>query len=274
MSGIMQMQMGGSVGGSLIDIITSLGLTTNLKLCLDAGDSASYNPAVQTAKWLDTSGGGYDFYRGASGVGDAAEPTFNGSAGGLSSSEYFSADGISDKFEYDAANETWMQNLHKDNAIFSFLAVLYGTTFSGSNRLFSTNASTTGIGVNFGTLVTGGSAKIRVRVANGTGVTLDVNSTTPVGTAWMILQGSLNETTGAGGLLLKVSANAAESFTSTYPSPSALNSSDTASIFGSGSAPGWEADSRLACLAIWEGAAHPEVDMNSLYDATKGRFGL
>ena len=46
----------GQANVSLIDILTALGLTTNLKLCLDAGDSVSYDGTSQD--WVDRSGAG------------------------------------------------------------------------------------------------------------------------------------------------------------------------------------------------------------------------
>ena len=53
------------------ETLTLLGLTTNLKLCLDAGDLASVASGSQT-KWLYVSGGGYDFFRGTDGTSQAS----------------------------------------------------------------------------------------------------------------------------------------------------------------------------------------------------------
>ncbi len=97
-----------------------LGLTTNLKLCLDAGDPASYSSGQ---KWLDRSGGGYDFHLGATSSSEASDPTFNGVAGRQSDAEYFSGDG-GDYFTYDSNSETWMRDFHKAGAI-TALAVVY-----------------------------------------------------------------------------------------------------------------------------------------------------
>ncbi len=258
---------------SLIGIITDLGLTTNLKLCLDAGDANSYDPGVQTAKWLDTSGNGYDFYRGTSTGGDGAEPTFNGSAGGLSSSEYWSFDG-GDYFSYDTTNEAWMENLHKDNAALSFFVAVYPQTVSSSHRLFSTHVSDVLIGVDFSVANVSG-AKFRFRVGNGSSNPLSISTSGTISTAnWNILQGSINEATGAGGAILKIGSATAESFSSTYSSPSS-GASAGSSI---GAAPDGTrpltASSRLACLAIWEGTALTSTNLTDLYDAIKGRFGL
>lgn len=132
-----------------ITTLAEIGLTTGLELCLDAGDSDSYDPSIQVDKWLDVSGKGYDFYRGSSSVGDAKEPTFNGTAGGLSAAEFWSFDG-GDCFNYDSANETWMENQHKANAQFSWFFWIYFAALAVDQRIVATFSSfTTGIGVNF-----------------------------------------------------------------------------------------------------------------------------
>src|SRR5688572_10725967 len=114
--------MGGAINDTLLTILNGLGLTANLKLCLDAGDNLSA-PAAATS-WLDRSGNGYDFFRGTTSGADATDPTFNGTPGELSAAEYWSFDG-GDFFRYDTTNETWMQNLHKNNALLSFFCWLY-----------------------------------------------------------------------------------------------------------------------------------------------------
>ena len=85
-----------------MNILTSNSLTTNLKLCLDAGDINSYSGSGQ--KWLDRSGLGHDFFLGVDGSANTDDPTFNGSPGNASSNEYFSVDG-GDFFRYDSTGE-------------------------------------------------------------------------------------------------------------------------------------------------------------------------
>lgn len=90
---------------AIIDILTTLGLTTNLKLTLDAGDNSSYSGSGQ--KWLDVSSNGYDFFRGEDAT-TSNDPVF-ATNGGI---ENFNLNG-NEWFAYDSANETWMENLHK-----------------------------------------------------------------------------------------------------------------------------------------------------------------
>jgi len=106
----------GGRGTSLINTLKNLGLTTNLRVCLDAGDLNSYDGTSQT--WKDLSGGGYDFFRGTSSSSDSSDPTFNGTAGRLSSGEYLSYDG-GDYFTLAQTNPAWVNTFHKAGAKFT-----------------------------------------------------------------------------------------------------------------------------------------------------------
>lgn len=255
---------------TLLEAIKNLGLTANLQLCLDSGDAASYDPAVQTAKWLDTSGNGYDFFRGTSGSGDTAEPTFNGQAGILSIAEYWSFDG-GDYFLYDTTNETWMQNLHKNNALFTIFGIAYSPNLTSSQYMFATRGSTgVGMTANF---VRGSTGKPLLFVANAAGTALLVDSTlSPKNTAWNSVGISVNEATSSGIFTVN---NSSQTFTSTYTSPSTANAAATGTIgaTGGGATPNPN-NARLACLAIWEGIALTSTDLLNLHNAMAGRFGL
>jgi hypothetical protein len=132
--------LSGPRSGKIIDAVNTLGLTAGLKLCLDAGDINSYSSGQ---KWLDVSGNGYDFNRGASSSSQSSDPTFNGTPGNESSSEYWSLDG-GDYFTYDSASETWMDALHQNNALFAYAGWMKLPTLS--TTIFGTAG--TGIGVN------------------------------------------------------------------------------------------------------------------------------
>jgi hypothetical protein len=256
---------------SLYDIIDGLGLTTNLNLCLDAGDSASYDPGVQTDKWLDTSGGGYDFFRGSSTGSDAADPTFNGSAGGLSSSEYFSFDG-GDWFTYDSAVESWMQRLSRDGALWSAVVVVSSPAGTTTPIIFGTKApNLTSAGMD---CIMDSVELLRIRCANGTTNSNTFTSTAVIGTnTWKVIGLSLDESVGSGGLLANFNGSA-ESGTSTYATPSTSGESPMViGARGAGTLP-FYSGTRLACLAIWEGTALTAQNLTDIYDAIKGRFGL
>ncbi len=253
---------------SLYDIISGLGLTTNLKVCLDAGDSASYDPGVQTAKWLDTSGNGQDFYRGSSGAGDAAEPTFNGSAGGLSSAEYFSSDG-GDYFLYDTTNETWMDDMHKNNAVWSCFLVVQPSAAATLHRWFATRAAGPSSGVNMNFTV---GNKWFLNVQNGGSIVLNLTSTASTTTGWNIVGFSITEATPAEAMLIN---GTTETFSSAYSSPSAAAAGATMTLdaLGGGGSPN-PSGNRIACMAFWGGTALTTTNLTDIYDQIKGRFGL
>lgn len=252
---------------TLYQIISDAGLTTGLKLCLDAGDSASYNPTVQTDKWLDTSGNGYDFFRGTGTGSDAADPTFNGSAGGLSSSEYWSFDG-GDYFTYDTTNETWMNNLHKDGAVYSMVGMIYRPATGAARGGICTKA-TNATGMQWHINSTG---FLQLQVTNGASSVFSQLSTAALSTSsWGFYGGAVNE---AANTYVRKINGSDESGTCTYVSPDTANASDTMRSFytpGGGIA---ASGTRGGCLAVWEGVALTSTQLTNIYNAIKGRFGL
>lgn len=267
--------------GTMLAAIQRLGLTSGLKLCLDAGDIDSYSGSGQ--KWLDTSGNGYDFFRGTDGTSQSSDPTFNGTAGAQTSSEYWSFDG-GDYFAYDSANETWMNNLHKNNAIFSgfywfYLGELPSDGDDDDFRLWSTNNSTASpstVGARM--VLDAPSDRPGIGVNNGS-ETILITPIASVGTlaknAWQCVGLSYTESTGAGTILLNGSTGTGSP--GGYSSPS---SSSADGVFTIGSAPDGEATtrlpngSRLGVFCMWEGVAISEAQLTSLYNATRVRFGV
>lgn len=246
---------------SLATIISNLGLTSGLKLCLDAGDSASYTSGQS---WLDTSGNGYDFFRGATGSATTDDPTFNGTPGALTASEYWSMDG-GDYFRYDSANETWMNNIHKDSAKFTIIAWLYPNV--GSNHVVLGNnggAVTTGIGFHFGIQ---SDDKLFMRVANGGVGALGGTSTIGVtNTAWNFIGVTVDEAATTGTYQVNASQQA---FTSTYTSPSASSASFTTEVGARGNASTpMPNGSRISMVAAWEGVSLSTTQLTSIYNAT------
>jgi hypothetical protein len=256
----------------MIDVIQRQGLTTNLKLCLDAADGNSL-PAAST-KWLDTSGNGYDFFLGTTGGADATDPTITGSQDGRSSGEYLSHD-TADFMRYDTTNETWMQNLHKDNAIFTLVSWVYMPSFGGSFGVFGTRGAAAG---NTGTSFTYAGSALQIGIQNaGTSVLLNTRSGGASTNTWTFSAVSLNEATGANGCIIQVNGSQ-ELFTSTYASPAAGNASFTAEISarGNGNSPlsNISNGARMAAFMAWEGTALTSAQLNALFTATRGRFGV
>lgn len=253
---------------SLIDIITGLSLTSGLKVCLDAGDGDSYTTGQS---WLDTSGNGYDFFRGATSSETTDDPTFNGAPGDLSIAEFWAFDG-GDKFRYDTTNETWMQNLHKDNATFTVLMGIYPATVSGSNGIFGTAPSSANVGCRLYL----SSDNLRFIVSGDSGSTVIDDSSSGGATAltWNILGMSLNESAGATGRVFFV--NGAESAGSaTYTSPSTSSAGFAMEIGSVGNSTARiQSGGRIGFFAMWEGVALTGPQMQSIMDEIGPRYGL
>ena len=248
----------------LIHTIRHCGLTSGLQLCLDAGDALSYTSGQS---WLDRSGNGYDFFVGATSSSEGSDPTFNGTAGRRSSGEYWSFDG-GDYFKYNSANETWMENIHKNNAKFTMACWLYiGSTATQSG--FAGDYQTGPIGFIWQHTNTGG---IQFLVVN-TAFVMQVNGSTATAGVWQFHAVSVDEAVGANGGFLLLNLTKV-SFTSTYASPS---SSAATATFEIGSVGGAREPltntSRMGMFAAWTEAL-TETQLTAFYMATRGRFGV
>lgn len=260
---------------SAMGAINALGLTTSLQLCLDAGDVNSYSGSGQS--WLDLSGNGYDFFRGANGSAAADDPTFNGSAGALTSSEYWGFDG-GDFFTYDSANETWMQDIHKDNATVSFAFWVYSKAIaaSGNEVLIGTNgsgASPTG----FRMYLFQGGGQAAFFVQNGGATVLQISSLAEGLTAsdntWHFVALSFAE--GVGATWQIDGTQAVEVDSTAYSSPASGDASQTMCLAnaGSGGIATLDNGSRLAMALVWSRALSA-TELMDLFNATRDRFGI
>jgi hypothetical protein len=255
---------------SLLESIQGVGLTDGLKLCLDAGDADSFTSG-QT--WFDRSGGGYDFLRGSTSAAQATDPTFNGTVGQLSANEFWSLDG-GDFFTLGQSNPTWVNNLHKNNAVWSFGAWVYLPSPTTQTGIFGTAAGLAwGSGAIGVIAYTANSARHRIAVSNQTTITLLMESTGTIpASAWTFLSGSINEPTGQGFVGID---GVMEAASSTYDSPATGNAGYTLQLGTRGNGDSKMPNgSRLAMLAVWQGSALSVAGMQDIYGATKGRFGL
>lgn len=246
-----------------ITVLERLGLTNGLKLCLDAGDSASYTSGQP---WLDRSGNGYDFNRGATSASEGSDPTFNGSAGGLSTSEYFSLDG-GDYFRYDSANETWMNNIHKDGAIFTYMAWIYPGA-GAVNPLCGTNAAG---GSRIGFMFRGDPVgdNLLMHVTNGTSAFFNqgMSSAGFTAGAWHHAGISYDETLGSGTIFCDTNRSAFSG--NTYSAPSASNATYTMEIGARGNANSpCPNGARFGAFMFWEGVSLTAAQIASIYDAS------
>lgn len=250
--------------------IQQIGLSPGLKLCLDAGDINSWPGSGQ--KWLDVSGNGHDFFRGASGSAAGDDPTFTGTAGRQSGDDYWSHDG-GDYFQYDAANEVWMNNLHKNNAVFAIAAWINLASLSQNNPIFANNDQAGTIGTTFYVFTDG-----RIVLAVGNGTTTVYNQagdgfTVPANT-WTFVGVTMNEASDVATFIVNALA---ENNVGAYASPTASDASNVYQI-GRGhhsSNPSFLLNgSRVGSLAVWEGIAPSIGSLRLLFQETRGKYGV
>lgn len=252
---------------TLYEALRRNNLLSGLKLCLDAGDPASY---VSGQSWLDRSGNGHDFFLGADGSADAGDPTYSALTGERYINNYWSFD-AGDYFTYDTTNETWMQNLHKDNAIFTLMAWVRLGSLAANQGLFgNSQAVATNIGTHW--LVTTAGLQ-SIGIANGSGsFALNPGSTTvnPIG-AWRCLGVSLTEGTG----LTWFANGVTDTDPATYTSPSSSDATFTCQIGsrGNNNTP-LTNGSRMGGFMAWEGVALSATQMNAFFNATRKVFGV
>lgn len=262
--------LGGAGGETMYESLSALGLTANLRLCLDAADFQSWPGSGQ--KWLDRSGGGYDFFRGADGSATTTDPTFNGSYGGLSSSEYWSFDG-GDYFTYDTTNEAWMNALHKASAAFTIAAWVWGGG-SGSNNIFATSQGNAAqVGVVF--VASTSTNSVGINVFNGTGVTsksISFGGAGYVANAWNFVCIRVDEAANSARILRNGSDSGALTATYTTPSSSASTFNAVIGAAGAGGSP-LPNGSRLGSMMIWDRALS-QAEMLNLFNRTRSRFGV
>lgn len=256
---------------SMQEVINRQGLTSGLKLCLDAGDSASL-PSAST-KWLDTSGNGYDFFRGTTAGSDATDPTINGTPNARTSAEYLSFDG-GDYLRYDTTNETWMQNIHKNNAQWAFAGWVWPPSFATTQRFAGTRAQvTTTIGFALTIETTGlfaaSIAKGVAPIGSYMGNAQSLNAA-----EWNFVAVSVDEAVGANGAVVQVNG-AQDLVNSAITSPSASNATYTMEIGAAGNGLGVVASTfRIASFSMWEGVVLSAAQLSAIYAATRSRFGV
>ena len=254
-------------GKSAYELTGLLGLRSGLKLCLDAGDSASYTSGQP---WLDRSGNGYDFNRGATSSSEASDPTFNGTAGNLSASEYFSWDSSGDYFTYDSANEAAFENIHKAGAKFGILSWLYVPAGSGTRLICGTrqaNPANIGFDVLLNT-----SDVLTFVVSKGGSNALTFSGGTITEATWQCVAVAGDEAAGA---FLGMINGAVTLGGSTYSSPSSSAATYTLQIGSGGAGTNTlQNTSRMAQFLLWEGVTPSLGQLMAYFQGSRTRFGV
>jgi hypothetical protein len=256
---------------SILDIITGAGLTSGLKICLDAADVSSYSGSGDT--FTDRSGNSNNFKRGQAAGSDSADPTFNGSAGGLSASEYFSFDG-GDNLTVVGSNP--LQSFHKDNAKGTILFGIYPVQSGVFISVIGDNVFSVDLG--FRIQIHQTAARLVFATGNGSANPIvSISSAVAVpNSAWSIDGVSFDEAVGANGGFHFVNGTV-ELFNSTATSPSASNSPGVLCVSGNEGATAANRflnGSRLAWVAVWEGVALTQAQVKAIFYEAGLRFGL
>lgn len=257
---------------TMLSVITDETLATGLELALDAGDGDSW-PAPGTGQlWIDTSPQGNDYTLGLTNLATASDPTFNGTANGRSATEFFTFDG-GDIFSAPAA--TSFPNLHKDGAVFTIVAIVKVPAAATLQRIAGTinsdpaAAGATGIALDYAA-----NGKLSLKVRNAGAVVLNATSGDVVSPgAFRFIALSVNEPGGAGASLFKIGEDGNTYFDATYASPAAGASQTFFDIGNSHDLlAGLLAGFQLAGIAVWEGQALDETELEGLRRSMKNRW--
>lgn len=213
-------------GLNLYEIAQALGLDAGLSVALDAGAASSYSSG-QT--WTDLAGLA-NFYRGGGSSAEGVDPTFSGTPGAVTASEYWSFDG-GDYFSLAGSNPAIFNSMNKNNANFTILFIAQLPDAGTDQILFATNSNSTNtIGIIFKKRVDG---RLGCFVTTGSGTCFYFNSDDAIPTTPFILSISIDEP-GAYGFYRMNSAAfpvaSAETFDATYSSPSTGNATLAARI--------------------------------------------
>lgn len=268
----------GAIGPSstLREVIHSLGLSGNLKLCLDAGDNASYDGSSQT--WVDLSGGSYSFYRGSGSGSDASDPTFSGVSGGRSSSDYFSLDG-GDYFTLNQANPSWVDAMHKTGATFTIaqwvrVGTLGASNFYGFMGDGTSGGATTGFvfGIN-ATGIGGGNGAVDAQInASSVSVWSKYSTAAVTANAWNFVAVSLDMS--AGTVILQANGTQESTSGQTFSgTPSSGSASATMQIGATGSGTFPDNAERYGQVAILSSAL-TATQLSALFQSGRGKYGV
>lgn len=257
-----------NAGFRLLDVIGRCGLLSGLKLCVDAGDDASF---ASGQVWSDVSGQSNHFNLGTTNGVDATDPTFTGTAGRRSSGEYFALDG-GDYFTLAGSNPAVLRDLHKAGARASIACMIWPGSFPTNQGILGTSAANS---ANHGfeiRLPTTGKPNL---VTRGGG-SVPINKTAAQSTTaarWNFVGLSFDEAGGATASAWQVNETT-ELFNGAATSPSAADASYPLQIGASGNgATIMVASSRIAFMAIWDVPIGVGA-LSALFDAVRGRFAL
>jgi hypothetical protein len=241
---------------TLLAIIGNLGLSSGLKCCLDAGDLNSYDGTSQT--WVDASGNGNSFYRGTTSGSDATDPTFNGVAGALADTAYFSTDG-GDSFT-EAADLSFADTWGADGTKFTLVGLIYlPSNPAATATLFGNGTSSN---VLFEVKTNG-----RISLNCPEDFTLDSSNSLSLN-AWNFVAASMDENGGASGTLVRVQSTQTTG-NGARTAPDAATGAYKIGTTSTGANGLFPSGTRFSMFAAWNGVALTNTQLSDLYTAIK-----
>lgn len=252
---------------SFLNVARSLGLATNLQLCLDAGSVDSYPGSGQS--FVDLSPNGTSFVLGANGSVGVDDPSFAGPPGACMG-QYFQTDG--GDFIDAAAATSWIDSFHADNATFTILFWIYPTSLPATQVLMGNGNSDVTRGFQF--LLSGANPWFIQRPASASnshkvssGVPVTVNSWNMVGLA-------MNEADATAGATFFRNSTFS-SMSGVYTQPVNGAASYPLRLFTSpASGSPMVAGGRLGGVLMWAGRKLAPGEITDFFNMTRGRFGV
>lgn len=242
----------------MLKMIQQIGATANLNFALDAGDINSWSGSGQ--EWIDANGSGNNFYRGTNNTTEAGEPSFTGTAGRLSESDYWSIPSVTAASIFtEVGTQSYLNDWHKNNATFSIIGVAYKPS-GGGGTLFATAPL-----VSPGLILTVSSVNGRITLQVAPSGFTHTTTTALTDNSLNFFAATVNEATGANGCTIQINGTQ-ESFTSTYSSPSSADRAQLAQIGMMGGTSG-----RDLCIA---GASRrwTDTELTNIRTKLKRRF--
>lgn len=251
----------------LRDLITELGQTSNLAICVDAADPRSYTGTGQTIN--DRSGSANDFFMGTTGaVESGVDPVFNAgptnnNGGGVADENTYwtiaAGNRIANVTNGAPASTNWLRN----NGVASAVAAIYVPNTAFGCSYFSTGD------VNSGTYRGG-----NVRLTN-TGHALDIFVTdgtrdsrtavaTPTTNSWNIVGFSYDEATGT--FIFTTNSTSETAASITVSATQAFTNQNFVAFANTGTT----GTGRIACCAVWNRAL-TSSELLSFYTQLKAR---
>lgn len=263
-----------AAGGNptLLSSLTTASLLTSLDLCLDAGDTNSYGGTGQT--FTDVSGDNNDFALGATSGSSTDDPTFNGTAGDLTSSEYFSFDG-GDFFEGTVTPPpSPLHQLHFSDAEWSMIMAVFiptGGTDDDSVFWIGDTGSRRGVVVN---VLTAETLQVQRLWNSGPVQTYHTSTATLTANAWNVIGVALHEGGGTNTSAIYINGTT-ETFTATNSGGDGT-ASDNWTIFSrdTGATRNMASGSRFGAMALWGGRTLSTTQLGTASADLETRFGV